>query len=94
MTMKHETESSENLTAVVGVVLSALSIFLFVWFIRSLPPSSENSSPTPEEATQYEEYESEQQLYENGAQEACIEQEERDIERYGARVTDTYNCTE
>lgn len=86
-------KSSENLTAVIGVVLTVLFIFLLIWGIRSLPMPSEESSMTSEEATQYEEYRSEQLLNENAEQEACIDQMERDVERYGEQVIDTYDCT-
>ncbi len=86
-------KSSENSTAVIGIVLTVLFIFLFVWFIRALPMPSEGNSVTPEEAAQYEEYESEQQLNANSEQEACIDRMERDVERYGEWVIDTYDCT-
>lgn len=85
-------ESSYDYTGIVGVTLSALFMFLFVWFIRSLPPS-ESSGPTPAESAQYEDYKSDQQLNENAEQEACIDRMDRDVERYGEQVIDTYDCT-
>lgn len=91
--MKHSVKSSENSTAVIGITLTVLFIVLFVWFIRSLPQPSENSSATPEEAAQYEDYKSEQQLNANNKQEACMDQMARDVERYGERAADTYDCT-
>lgn len=91
--MENSTKSSENLTAVVGIILTILSIFLFVWFIRSLPMPTQDNKPTPEETTRYEEYKSEQQLDASAEQEACIDQMERDVERYGESVIDTYDCT-
>lgn len=91
--MKHSVESSNNSTAVIGIALTVLFMFLFVWFIRSLPPSSGESSATPQEAAQYEEYKSDQLLNENAEQEACMDQEARDVERYGEGAADTYNCT-
>ena len=92
MAIQHKDKSSENFTAVVGVTLTVLAIFLFVWFIRSLPMPKENNSLTPEESAQYEEYKSEQRLNQNAEQEACIERMERDVERYGQWVIDTYDC--
>jgi len=92
MTMKHNVESSENYKIVVGMVLAGLSIFLFVWFIRSLPQPSNGSSTTPAEAAQYERYKSEQQLNANSEQEACTDRMQRDVERYGEQVIDTYDC--
>ncbi len=91
--MKHSVESPENSTAIIGITLSVLFIVIFVWFIRSLPMSSKNSSATSEEAARYEEYKSEQLIDENDEQEACIGQEERDIERYGEWTAGTYDCT-
>lgn len=91
--MKNNIKSSENLTAVIGIILTVLFIFLFVWFMQSLPMPTEDNNPTPEEAAQYEEYKSEQMLNENAEQEACIDQMERDVERYGEWVIDTYDCT-
>ena len=90
--MKHNAKLSDNLTAVVGIALSVLFIFLFVYFIRSLPAPSQDNKPTAEEAVRYEEYKSEQLLNENAEQEACIDQMARDVERYGEGVIDTYDC--
>mgnify|MGYP001054261898 CR=1 FL=1 len=91
--MKNSDKSSENLTAVVGIALTILAIFLFVWFMRSLPTPAQDNKPTAEESAQYEEYKSEQQLNANGEQEACRDQMARDVERYGEQVIDTYDCT-
>lgn len=92
--MKSSDKSSENLTAVVGVVLTILAIFLFVWFMRSLPMPSQDNKPTAEESAQYEEYRSEQQLNANDEQEACTDRMQRDVERYGEQVIDTYDCSQ
>ena len=92
--MKQSTESSENYKIVIGMALAALSIFLFVWFMRSLPQPSQESSPTPAEAAQYERYESDQSLNANSEQEACTDRMQRDVERYGEQVIDTYDCTQ
>ncbi len=92
--MKHSVESSENHKIIIGMVLTALSIFLFVWFIRSLPPPSTGDSATPQEEAQYQEYKSEQQLNANSEQEACTDRMQRDVERYGEQVIDTYDCTQ
>lgn len=91
--MENNVKSSENLTAVIGIILTVLFIFLFVWFMQSLPMPTEDNKSTTEETTRYEEYKSEQQLDANAEQEACIERMERDVERYGERVIDTYDCT-
>lgn len=91
--MKHIVESSENYKIVIGIVLTALAIFLFVWFMRSLPLPSGESSATPAEAAQYERYQSEQSLNANNEQEACMDQEARDVERYGEQVAGMYDCT-
>lgn len=91
--MKRTAETSENFTAIVGIALTVLFAFLFVWFIQSLPMPTGDNSPTAEEAARYEEYKSEQLLNENAEQEACINQMERDVERYGESAVDTYDCT-
>jgi len=91
--MKDSVKSSENLTAVIGITLTVLFIILFVWFMQSLPMPTEDNNPTPEEAAQYEEYKSEQQLNANDEQEACMDRMARDVERYGEQVIDTYDCT-
>lgn len=92
--MKHNTKSSGNVNSIAGVALSVLFIFLFVWFVRSLSAPSQDNAPTTEEEAQYEEYESEQRLDENAEQEACIDQMDRDVERYGEQVIDTYDCSQ
>lgn len=91
--MKQSTELSDNLRALIGISLTASFIFLFVWFIRSLPTPVQDNKPTSEEAARYEEYKSEQLLNENAEQEACIDRMERDVERYGKQVIDTYDCS-
>lgn len=91
--MKQNVKSTENTTAVVGVALTILAIFLMIWFIRSLPTPTQDNKPTSEESARYEEYKSEQQLNANAEQEACRDQMERDVARYGKQVIDTYDCT-
>lgn len=91
--MKDKPEYSENFKGVVGFSLSMLAIFLFVWFMRSLPPAKLDNSLTPDEAAQYERYKTDQQLNANAENEACMDRMARDVERYGERVADSYNCT-
>lgn len=94
---RSDVESSWSFAGVVGIVLTILSPFIIIWILGAiLPPPSEDSGLTPREAVQREEYESykaEERAEKNGAQEACIDQMERDVERYGEQVIDTYDCT-
>ena len=91
--MKHNAEQSKNTKAIIGVILTALFIFLLVWFVQSLPISNEDNGPTVEEAARYEEYKSEQLLNENDEQEACMDKMATDVERYGEQIIDTYDCS-
>ena len=94
--MKSGDGSLEDFANTIGMiivgVLFLLSPFIIIWLINTSSPSSDESSMTPQEAAQYEDYESEQMLNENGEQEACIDQMDRDVERYGEWVIDTYDC--
>lgn len=92
--MNQNNKSSENFTAVIGIAFTILFIFLLVWFMRSLPMPAQDNKPTAEEAARYEDYKSEQQLNSNGKQEACRDQMDRDVERYGEQVIDTYDCSQ
>lgn len=88
-------DSVNTIAMVILGILFLLSPLIIIWLINTSPPSSTESSVTPAEAAQYEEYESyksEQLLDENAEQEACIDQMDRDVERYGEWVMDTYDC--
>jgi hypothetical protein len=76
----------DALGAWMGVIIFiGIPILMYIWFV----PSNASES---DEASRYENYKSEQVLNENGAQEACIDDMDRDVERYGEWVVDTYDC--
>lgn len=71
---------------ITGVVVVGFFVFLFAW-------GSSNSDTSVDRETQMrEEYETEQMLNANNEREACIDEMERDVRRYGEWVVDTYDC--
>lgn len=79
----------DTLGAIIGVIVFiGIPIVMFLWYQNSGDNSTTNSSETQE----YSDWKAEQRANENAEKEACIERMERDVERYGERVIDTYDC--
>ena len=85
---------ANTIAMIIAGVLFLLSPLIIIWLSDMSSSSSEESGMTSQEAAQYEDYKSDQMLNENRAQEACMDQEARDVERYGEWVTETYNCSQ
>ena len=84
---KQSTFDYDTLGAWIGIIIFiGIPILMYIWYTASNTPQSD-------EASRYQEYKSEQMLNENAEQEACIERMERDVERYGERAANTYDCT-
>lgn len=96
--MKGNNKTADNIRTaiaiVLGILFNAVVIGAFIWFLSSTSKSSQNNeSPTPEEQSEYDNYKDTQDDSSDGAQEACMDQMDRDVERYGEWVVNTYDCT-
>lgn len=96
--MKDSGKTSENIRAAIAIVLGILFyvvvIGAIIWCIFSPSKNSQNNEPlTPEEQSEYDDYKDTQDDSSDGAEEACMDQMDRDVERYGEWVANTYDCT-
>lgn len=90
--MSNNSSSTSDWTVggVIGVIIVILvPVILIIWANNSSAPAS---TDTTETYMEYDEWKAEQRANENAEQEACIERMERDVERYGESVIETYNC--
>lgn len=90
--MKSSDEPLGDTANTIAMIIVGVLFLLLPFIIMSLP-SSESSGGTSEESARYEEYRSEQLQSEYNELEACIDQMDRDVERYGEWVINTYDCT-